>query len=276
MNSGIITLTTDFGTEDSYVGVMKGVILTIKRDATIVDISHEIKPGMVLDAALMIRSAYRFFPEQTVHVVVVDPGVGSKRRPVVVVADGHLFVGPDNGMFQPVIDAHGESKIIHLKNDRFFLPKRSDTFHGRDIFAPVAAHLLSGIAPLEMGSPILDPKHLKIPSAYFEGTSLHGQVVRVDHFGNLITNIHSSEMGDLAGRGDLVIKAGGLSIRGVKKTYSDVLKGNVLSLVGSSGYLEIAVNFGRASDRFKLASGNGKKLRLPVEVYTSIPRSLKA
>jgi S-adenosylmethionine hydrolase len=266
----MITLTTDFGTEDSYVGMMKGVILTIKPDVTIVDISHQVRPGAVLDAALMIRNAYSFFPEGTVHVVVVDPGVGSERRPVLVTAGGHFFVGPDNGTFQSIIETHPENKIIHLKNDRFFLPKPSSTFHGRDLFAPVAAHLLSGVAPSEMGSPIHNPTHLKTPSIRREGTSLHGQVVHVDHFGNLITNIHSSEMSNFTKIEDLVIEVGSLSIKGVKKTYSDVPRGNFLALMGSSDFLEIAVNSGRASERFRLDTGNEKKIGLSVEIHPSI------
>jgi len=273
LNPGIITLTTDFGTEDSYVGVMKGVILTIRPDATIVDISHQVKPGAILDAAIMIRGVYSFFPKGTVHVVVVDPGVGSERRPVLITAGGHFFVGPDNGTFQPIIEAHPENEIIHLKNDRFFLPKPSSTFHGRDLFAPVAAHLLSGIVPLEMGSPIYDPKHLEIPSVHRQGTSLHGQVVHIDHFGNLITNIHSSEMDSFSKTEDLVIEVGGLSVRGVKQTYSDVPEGDFLALMGSSDFLEIAVNSGRASDRFKLETGHVKELELPVEIHPSIINS---
>ena len=273
LRSGIITLITDFGTEDSYVGVMKGVILSIKRDATIVDISHQIEPGGILHAALMIRDAYRFFPEGTVHISIVDPGVGSERRPVLIVADGHFFIGPDNGIFQAIIETHAKKEIIHLKNDKFFLPKPSSTFHGRDLFAPAAAHLLSGIAPLEMGAPIHDPAHLETPSVHRKGASLHGQVVYADHFGNLITNIHSSEMSHFADRRDLVIEVGGLSIKGVHRTYSEVPKGNFLALVGSSDFLEIAVNSGRASDRIRPVTNRRKKMGMAVEVHPSILNS---
>ena len=260
MRSGIITLITDFGMKDSYTGVMKGVILSIKRDAIIVDISHQIKPGAVFDAALMIRDTYRFFPEGTVHVAVVDPGVGSERRPVLIVADGHFFIGPDNGIFQAILTAHAKKEIIHLQNKKFFLPDPSNTFHGRDLFAPAAAHLLSGTEPMEMGPPIHDPVGLEMPSAHREGTSLHGQVVQIDHFGNLITNIHKSEMSHFADGKELVIQVGGVTIKGVQKAYSDVPEGHLLALVGSSDFLEIAVNSGRASGRLRLDANNGGEM----------------
>lgn len=257
--------------EDSYVGVMKGVILSIRRDATIVDISHQIDPGAILPAALMIRDVYKYFPKGTIHVAVVDPGVGSERRPVLIAAGGHFFVGPDNGIFQTIMEAHAEKEIIHLQNDKFFLPNPSSTFHGRDLFAPAAAHLLSGIAPLEMGAPIHDPTPLEIPIAHGRGTSLHGQVVRIDHFGNLITNIHASEMSRLADDRDLVIEVGDLSIKGVGRIYSEVPKGHVLALVGSTGFLEIAVNSGRASDRLGPDAGSESKAGAAVAVHPSTP-----
>ena len=271
MRSGIITLITDFGMEDSYVGVMKGVILSIRRDATIIDISHQIRPGEVLHAALMIRDAYRFFPEGTVHVAVVDPGVGSKRRPLLIVADGHFFIGPDNGIFQAILTAHAKKEVIHLQNSKFFLPKPSSTFHGRDLFAPAAAHLLSGTKPLEMGAPIHDPEHLEMPSVQRTETSLHGRIVHIDHFGNLITNIHASEMSHFGDKRDLVIQVGDLSIKGVQRTYSEVPEGHLLALVGSSDFLEIAVNSGRASERLRDDADNGRKMGMPVAVYPSTP-----
>jgi len=257
--------------EDAYTGAMKGVILSIARNATIVDISHQINPGAILHAALIIRDAYCFFPQGTVHMAVVDPGVGSERRPLLIAADGHFFIGPDNGIFQPIIEAQTKKEIIHLTDKNFFLPRPSNTFHGRDLFAPAAAHLLSGVKPLEMGSPITDPISLDIPSIRKTKTSLHGQVVFTDHFGNLITNIHASEMSHFANRKDLEIQIEDLTITGLQKTYSEVPKGHFLALFGSSDFLEIAVNSGRASNRFRSAGSSGKKAGTAVEVRSSNP-----
>ena len=271
LRSGIITLITDFGIEDSYVGVMKGVILSIMRDATIVDISHQIDPGAILPAALMIRDVYKYFPKGTIHVAVVDPGVGSERRPVLIATGGHFFVGPDNGIFQTIIESHTEKEIIHLQNNKFFLPNPSNTFHGRDLFAPAAAHLLSGVAPLEMGVPIHDPARLQIPSVHRTGTFLYGEVVCIDHFGNLITNIHSSEIDRFANQGDLVIEVGSLSIQGLERTYSEVPKGHLLALVGSTGFLEIAVNSGRASEKLGPFANSENRVGTAVAVHPSAP-----
>ncbi len=271
MRSGIITLLTDFGLKDSYVGVMKGVILSIFRPATIVDITHQIASGAVLQAALTIRDAYRFFPKGTVHLAVVDPGVGTKRRPILILADGHFFIGPDNGIFQAIVEEHGKKTIHHLVNTAFFLPQLSSTFHGRDLFAPAAAHLLSGVAPSKMGPRIHDPAYLAIPTVQKIGASLHGQVVHIDHFGNLITNIHEREISRFSNCPDLVIQAGGLSIRGLKRTYADVPKGHFLALMGSAGFLEIAVHGGRASDSLRIDGKSESKMGTAVEVRPSTP-----
>jgi hypothetical protein len=249
--SGVITLLTDFGLRDPYVGIMKGVILSINPDARIIDISHQTKPGSVYQAAGLIQEAYPFFPKGTIHVAVVDPGVGGDRRPILVKTKDHFFVGPDNGLFWPIIKTNHQTEIIHLTETKYFLSDISNTFHGRDIFAPVAAHVSLGEDPLEMGSVINNPVPLRLPTPEQKGNHLSGQVIRVDHFGNLITNIHKKDMEKLLGTKPPIIKVGKLIIRGVRSTYSEVNTGETLALIGSSGYLEIAVNQGRACDRIE-------------------------
>ncbi|MBW1868490.1 MAG: SAM-dependent chlorinase/fluorinase [Deltaproteobacteria bacterium] len=216
--SGLITLLTDFGLEDPYAGMMKGVILAVNPDARIIDISHHIKAGSITRAAGMIRETYPYFPEGTVHVTVVDPGVGGKRRAIILMAQSHLFVGPDNGIFWPIINLHQDIKIIHITETKYFLPDVSNTFHGRDIFAPVAAHLSKGADPLEMGPTISDPVKLPLPASHQKGGTLYGQVVSVDHFGNLITNIHRKEIEEFAGDRTLVIWLQDLLIEGMRGT----------------------------------------------------------
>jgi len=246
--SGIVTLTTDFGLRDPYVGVMKGVILSINPEARIIDISHQLKAGAISQASTLIQEAYPFFPEGTIHVAVVDPGVGGDRRPILINIQTHFFVGPDNGIFWPVIKSHGHRKIVHLTENRYFLPQVSHTFHGRDIFAPVAAHLSRGADPLEMGPIINDPVPFEFQTPQRSGDILLGQVIRVDHFGNLITNIQRKQFEQFLGPGRPVIKAGQLKVEGLSKTYGQALAGEALALIGSSDCLEIAVNLGRACD----------------------------
>ena len=250
--SGLITLLTDFGLEDPYVGMMKGVILAVNPDARIIDISHHVKAGSITRAAGIIRETYPYFPEGTVHVAVVDPGVGGKRRAIILQTQSHLFVGPDNGIFWPVINLHQDIEIIHITETKYFLPDVSNTFHGRDIFAPVAAHLSMGADPLEMGPVISDPVKLQLPAPHREGGILYGQVVNVDHFGNLITNIHRKELEGFTGGKTPVIRLGDLIIEGMLKTYAEATPGKVLALIGSSDNLEIAINQGRAADLLSL------------------------
>ena len=246
--SGTITLTTDFGLEDPYAAIMKGVVLSINPAARIIDISHSVKAGSIMHAAGLIKDAYPFFPKGTVHVAVVDPGVGGKRRPILVKTENHVFVGPDNGVFWPIITTHQQAEIIHVTKIRYFLPDVSHTFHGRDIFAPVAAHISRGVDPREMGSIVSDPVQLEFPVPQQRGDTLYGRVMRIDHFGNLITNIHKKELEEFLGPERSVIMLGKLVIEGLRNTYSEAGAGETLALIGSSGCLEIAVNTGRASD----------------------------
>lgn len=260
--SGIITLTTDFGMADPYVGAMKGAILSINPDATLVDITHDIEPGAVNEAAVIIRETHAHFPAGTVHLGVVDPGVGGDRHPVVFQTKTFLFIGPDNGLFWPTIKKYGEAETIVLTEEDYFRKNISRTFHGRDIFAPVAAHLSMGVDPMRMGSFLGDPVKLEIPGPVKNGDRLAGIVLRVDRFGNLITNINEDNLMGFLGKSDPVVKIGNRVIRGLKRTYSEVPKGGLLALIGSGGFLEISQNMGRACDSIaaKKAVRAGKKV----------------
>jgi S-adenosyl-L-methionine hydrolase (adenosine-forming) len=252
----IITLTTDFGLSDPFVGIMKGVILGIAPNARLVDISHDIGSYDIVEAAFLIQTAYRYFPEGTVHVVVVDPGVGSARRPIAAVSYGQVFVAPDNGVLSTVF----ESEVYHIENRSFFLNSVSRTFHGRDIFAPVAANLARG-APIEsVGPRILDFVKIPMPRPKPKGHKLIGTVLRIDKFGNIITNL---QRGDLAS--DFRIRVAGLDITRLRATFSEAEPGEFFALEGSTGFIELALNQGSAADRLKVRRG------AEIEVETGSP-----
>ncbi len=259
-HSGIITLTTDFGESDPYVAMMKGVILSINPDARIVDIIHRVPAGSIQEGASIIKEAYTYFPSGTVHVGVIDPGVGGKRRPIAVLAGNHFFVGPDNGLFWPVMETQGHTDVIHLKEKRYWMDKISPTFHGRDIFAPVAAHLSKGVNPFLLGEKIDNPSTLESPLPLKKNCDLLGEVIRVDHFGNIITNITREHLSPFLTSKGLTIKIGSLVLREINTTYNDVPEGQPLALIGSSGHLEIAVNMGRAADYLDKECGVGTKV----------------
>lgn len=262
--SGIITLTTDFGQRDPYVAMMKGVILSIAPDARLVDITHQITHGSIIEAAGLLHDTFPFFPKGTVHVAVVDPGVGSPRRPLAFEGEGHFFIGPDNGLFWPIIRDHSKAGVFQISESRFFSPSVSATFHGRDIFAPAAAHISRGIKPASMGPKIEDPIEVPLPKPKKSGGTLQGQVVRVDHFGNLITNIHRKDLESFL-KSDLpVIQVGDVVIDELSLYYAEGVKGEPLALLGSSDWLEIAVNLGRAADL--LGTGPGAVIGTKVEV----------
>jgi S-adenosylmethionine hydrolase len=242
----IITLSTDFGWEDGYIGVMKGVILTINPDCRIVDLAHHIPPHDVMEAAFVLGQTYSFFPPGTIHVAVVDPGVGGARKPLVVEAGDYLFVGPDNGCFTLVLKQEKEVRAYELAEERFRLPRVSQTFHGRDIFAPAAAHLSLGIAPEEMG-PAVDIHELTtiaIPKPVLDEKGILGEVIRVDHFGNLITNISQEALGAFAPDGTIELEIKGEKIKGLKSSYEEGGAGEIIALWGSAGFIEIALKQG--------------------------------
>ena len=200
-NPFIITLTTDFGSKDPFVGIMKGVMLNINPLITIIDITHTISPQNILEAAIAVEASFSYFPHKTIHVVVVDPGVGSGRRPLLVSADYHYFIGPDNGVFSRIYKKSESLDVFHVTAEHYFLPQRSATFHGRDVFAPVAAWLAKGIHVERFGDPITDYVTLPLPAPVFlQENTIEGEVVYIDRFGNLITNIHDTMLNDLLSR----------------------------------------------------------------------------
>src|SRR5271166_27889 len=256
--SRVVTFTTDFGLSDPFVGIMHGVVLNIHPETTIVDISHAVTSYDVLDGAWTIAQAYRFFPSRTVHVVVVDPGVGSERRPIVVETDDYIFVAPDNGVLSLVAAREEKFVVRHITAERYFLHPVSQTFHGRDVFAPVAGWLSKGVAPAEFGPEISDYVRLPLRKVEHVGAnSLRGEVLKVDKFGNLITNISAQDAPALFASQPAAfsILIAGETITRTCKSYSEGGDDELFAIVGSSGYLEIAAH--QASAAEKLLAGVG-------------------
>jgi S-adenosyl-L-methionine hydrolase (adenosine-forming) len=243
-----LTLTTDFGLKDGFVGTMKGVIWSICPDAQIADISHAIAPQNVLEGAFTLWRAYAFFPTGTVHVAVVDPGVGTRRRPMAARLGEHFFVGPDNGLFTPEYeDAEKDGwplDIVHLTNEKYFLAQVSHTFHGRDIFAPVAAHLANGVPLADLGPVITDPLRLSMPKPEKTLTGWHAHVTVVDIFGNLTTDLPAAALANYA---HFTFNLRGREARGLVASYAQEQPGQLVALVDSENYLEIAVVNGSAA-----------------------------
>lgn len=238
MAASIIALITDFGWKDGYVGAMKGVILGINPEGRIVDVAHDIPPHDILGGALVLESVFPYFPPKTVFVVVVDPGVGGRRRGIVAEVEGRFLVGPDNGLFTLVLQ-RGLERVHEIQNPRYMLPKVSSTFHGRDIFAPVAAHLTLGVKVEQIG-PALSPEdltYLSIPPVRRSGQGVQGEVIYADRFGNLVTNIKPEDLPF----GEVVIEVEGERIQGLKGTYEEGEYGKVIALWGSHGRLELAM-----------------------------------
>jgi len=250
----MITLTSDFGLRDSYVAQMKGTILLINPKATIVDITHEVEKFNIRMGAFMLSSAAPFFPKYTVHLAVIDPGVGTERRAIVIQTKQAFFVGPDNGVLMLAAKNQGIEHIYQLANSNFRLPKVFNTFHGRDIFAPVAAYLDSGIVPSEFGleiTEVVEPQFVSVNSKY---DLLTGEILHIDSFGNLITNITLQEA-SFANTVNVKLLNQKLTLP-FCKTYGQAQPGQAIALVGSHGFLEIAVNQGNASDKFRIKPGD--------------------
>jgi len=262
--SGIITLLTDFGLTDAYTAVMKGAVLSININAKLIDITHHISAGSIVQGAGILREAYSYFPEGTVHIAVVDPGVGSSRRLIAIKAAEHFFVGPDNGIFWPVIKENPDTEIVELTRQKYFLPDITDTFHGRDVFAPVAAHISLGTEISELGSPITAPEKLTLPEPCQKGEILKGEIMRIDNFGNLITNIKAKILKDFLGSKKPVIHIDKYKITEICSTYSNRDRGKLLALINSSDYLEIAVNLGKASEYLNKAQDEITGMRVKV------------
>ncbi|HEY0604633.1 MAG TPA: SAM-dependent chlorinase/fluorinase [Herpetosiphonaceae bacterium] len=270
--SGVVTLTTDFGLEDTYVGIMKGVVLSITRQAQIIDYTHGIRPGNIVEGAYLLRTGYRYFPRGTVHVAVVDPGVGSSRRAIAFQTPEATFIGPDNGLFALVWEdivrnADADVQIVELTESKYWLPKVSATFHGRDIFAPAAAHIVAGVSLAQLGKPIdgLTPAHLATPHSPTRGV-LHGHIIHIDRFGNCITNItqehlHTHHLGER-----IVVEIIDQQLSGLFRTYADGPTGIPMCLIGSSGHIELSVRNGNAArvlgvdigDKFRIRGTNSR------------------
>lgn len=246
MPEGIITLTTDFGTKDHYAGAVKGVILGINPGAVIVDITHEIEDYGIMEAAFRLTAFYSYFPRGTVHVVVVDPGVGGERKALALEAEGYFFVGPDNGVFSMIYEKNPDAVVYEITNPDFMLPEVSRTFHGRDIFAPAAAHISTGVEPGQMGDIVTSPVRLQMPTPKQTAEGIIGEVVYSDSFGNLVTNIEGALL-----RKDSRIYFGDTFIGGLSSAYSDAAPGEILALVGSSGFLEISISHASAARDLK-------------------------
>jgi S-adenosylmethionine hydrolase len=257
----IITLTTDFGSTDHFAGTMKGVILSIQPSAQIVDITHEVQAFEIADGAFTIAQAYSYFPKGTIHVVVVDPGVGSTRRPILAEMGGQFFIAPDNGVLS-IILAREKPKVRHITNETYFLHPISRTFHGRDVFAPVAAHLASGIAPARFGKLIDDYIRLNFHRPTQTGKNAWtGSVLKVDRFGNLITNLHLDDFPNLQIR-PFRLLAGRQPITRLGLTFTDSSPGELFVIVGSSGYLEVATNQGSAARILGCGAGSTVELMI--------------
>ena len=255
---GLITLLTDFGDRDSFVASMKGVILTINPHATLVDLSHHVPPHSVEDAAYLLKSCYRYFPEGTVHVAVVDPGVGSARRPLIAKSEHYLFLAPDNGLLTPILTDNSELEVREIENADYRLTSPGRTFDGRDLFAPAAAWLTMGAPLASFGRLIDDCKTFTISKPKWEAKALVGEIVHVDRFGNLISNLtpqHLEEVCVAAKRRQPFIRIGERIIEGLVASYSEGTVGQPSALINSDGRLEIFVKEASAVDLLKARRG---------------------
>jgi len=259
----LVTFTSDFGLTDWFVGVVHGVIQSVCPDARIVDLTHAIPPGDVTCAAFVLEAAAADFPAGTVHLAVVDPGVGTSRLALGVASHGQHFVGPDNGVLEWALAAPG-AYVHALANDRWFRRPVSRTFHGRDVFAPVAAHLALGVPLTSFGPQVANPVRLRLPAPLVEGGTLRGRIAYRDRFGNALTNLTATAIADAfpgVPEPDLVVEVLDRTIIGIQRSYGDVPIGALVALLGSSGRLEIAEAHGDATNRFGLGVGDGVRVR---------------
>ena len=249
----VITLLTDFGTADYFVGAMKGAILSVNPLATIADITHEVPPQDIQSAAFLLLAAYKSFPAGTIHVGVVDPGVGSTRRPIIVRAGDYVFVGPDNGLFSYIYDRESSAEIFHVTAEKYFRQPPSTTFHGRDIFAPVAAALSTGVKAEAFGGVVTDPVRLEnsLAAEVQKDGRVEGRIIHIDRFGNCITNITRDVLNESA---SLVVK--GKTIRDFREFYADSGRDDLFAIWGSAGFLEISIRGSSAAKRLRIKTGD--------------------
>lgn len=252
--SSVITLTTDFGVQDHYVGVLKAMLISIAPEARLIDISHQIPPQDIMAGAWVVRNTAMLYPPDSVHLVVVDPGVGTARKPVALRINDQFFVGPDNGIFSLIADSHSY-QAVELTNTEYWLPSQSRTFHDRDIFAPVAAHLSRGVPLNDLGKPSeqLETYRWAVPISDKDG--IQGWIVHIDHFGNLISNIPGKMIREAAAVADLKIYVGNTILEKIVDTFGDVEEGEPAAYIGSSGVLEVAINKGSARQMLGVEKG---------------------
>jgi S-adenosylmethionine hydrolase len=252
----LITLTTDFGLKDYYVGAMKAVILNQTPGVQLVDISHEIPPQDIMAGAWVLRNSAFLFPANTVHLAVVDPGVGTERKPIAARIDNHFFVGPDNGLFSLIQGEIGEEiEAVNLDNPEYWRSETSQTFHGRDIFAPVAAHLADGVPLQELGSPVEELVSYRWAMPIADKDGIQGWIVHIDHYGNLITNISRDLLEEVIDHEGCKVYIGNTIIDGLKPTFGAVEEGEPVAYIGSSDMLEIAINQGNAHQMLGVKKG---------------------
>ncbi len=269
--ASIITLTSDFGSKDSFAASVKGVILKINPQALIVDISNDINPQDIWEAAYTLKCAYNHFPKGTVHLAVVDPGVGSGRRPVIAVTESYYFVGPDNGLFTLIYQEAERLRVHHITSSHYFLPNLGPTFHGRDIFAPAAGWLSKGIPSGNFGDEITDFVKLNVPAPKLTQNTIDGHVIHIDRFGNIITNIMYKDFQPLlAERTDLAgvnVTVAGKEVRGLKKYYAEAAPGVPGAIFNGSGALEIFLF--KQNARTALSVKRGEAVRLTITPKTA-------
>jgi len=278
----VITLTTDFGINDPFAGIMKGVLLNIVPDAQIVDITHNIEPQNIIQAALVLNAAYPWFPRKTIHVVIVDPGVGGSfikntervpstrtgearlglviRRAIVVQSKFQTFLGPDNGVLTPIL--HPDSRTYEITNKKYFLNNISNTFHGRDVFAPCAGWLASGVEPSKVGPRVLKPARQEFPQPHLKDTTLHGEIIHIDHFGNLTTNISAELIREHITSSDTIeVRIGKHRIDGLVTGYYQMKSGQPGAIINSWNHLEIFYREDNAQKKLKAKTGQSVTLR---------------
>jgi S-adenosylmethionine hydrolase len=259
----IITLTTDYGTQDHLVGTLKGVILKINPEAKIVDLNHNVVPYDVLDGALSIGAAYSYFPPRTVHVVIVDPGVGTQRLPLLVSGEQHYFLAPDNGVLSLVYEKESSLIVRHITAGHYFLNPISNTFHGRDIFAPVAAWVSKNWQTASFGDEVTDFVRFSLPKPKASNQAIKGVVLRIDHFGNLVTNLTLEDLPQaVISSGKLKLQVGNKTVQQLAQTYALGAPDEPCAILGSSGFLEISINKGNAARALGVQRGAEVTLEL--------------
>lgn len=254
MSSSIITLTSDFGLQDHYVGVMKAVILGISPGSRLIDVSHEIPPQDIMAGAWVVRNSAMLFPPDTVHLVVVDPGVGTDRRPVALKIEDQFFVGPDNGIFSLIADEYSY-EAVQLTNKKYWRKEISNTFHGRDIFSPVAAHLAAGAPFSDLGEPLKELVRYRWAVPISDKDGIQGWVVHIDRYGNLISNISKDLILEAGDPSQLKVYVGNTILEGLVSTFAAVTDGEPAAYIGSSGMLEIGINKGNAREMLGVEKG---------------------